>query len=202
MSKHPVAVRSRYMLRLAICSTLALAVILLTACSVSPTHSVTAPTATGARATVTATPLPLPTSVIVLRFSGYPEQNRVAPFKMTSQDVAKVMRLYQAARALPLNQFNPGCPQDVDIGYELSFMYGNAIVLQVMLRGGCPVAELSGVHGCREWTPDFTAQIAATLGIPVTTLEPPNGLVNTADSTGPFAQGLPTPPILVAGVCL
>lgn len=200
MSKYQATMRFRLaLLRLVIWSALAIATILLAACDSSSTDRGIQPAATVVPAT--ATPLPPPTSLIVLRFSGYPEQNRVAPFQMTSQDASKVQQLYQTARALPPSQFNPGCPQDVDIGYELSFMHGSTIVLQVMLRGGCPVAELSGVHGCRMWTPDFTAQIAATLGIPVTTLEPPNGLVNTAGPTGPFAQGLPTPPILVAGLC-
>ncbi|HEU4783724.1 MAG TPA: hypothetical protein VFS83_10320, partial [Ktedonobacterales bacterium] len=69
--------------RLAVCA-LALAIVLLAACGVSPAAN-GSPTATVIQAT--ATPLP-PTSVTVLRFGGPADENRVAPFTKTTQDAA------------------------------------------------------------------------------------------------------------------
>ncbi|HEU4783725.1 MAG TPA: hypothetical protein VFS83_10325 [Ktedonobacterales bacterium] len=201
MRRKQVTTRSRRtLLRVALSSAIALAMLLLAACGSSAR---TQPAATVVHATATATPLPAPTSLIVVRLSGFVEQNRVAPFQMTAQDTAKVLHLYQAARALPPAAPRISCALSRAIGYELSFMHENTVVLQVLLIFGCPTAEVSGLPGCRAWPPDFTAQIAATLGVPVTTLQPPppNGLVNTAGPNGPFAQPLPTEPVLVSEKC-
>lgn len=196
-----VTTRSRsVLLQVALSSAFALALFLLAACSSSAR---TQPTATIVHATATATPLPAPTSLIVVRLSGFVEQNRVAPFQMTAQDTAKVLQLYQAARTLPPVPPRISCALSRAIGYELSFMHDNTVVLQVLLIFGCPTAEVSGLPGCRAWPPDFTAQIASTLGVPMTTLQPPppNDLVNTASPSGPFAQAAPTEPILISAKC-
>lgn len=174
--------------RLAVFGILVLAIVLLAACGVSPAASQTPPTATVIQAT--ATPLP-PTSVTVLRFGGPADQNRVAPFTKTAQDAANVQRLYNAVFALPPNQPRAvGCPIDLFIGYELSFMHGNTLVLEVLMTGGCPIVKLVGLSGCHTWTSDFTEQIAATLGV---TLQPRYTSLNTAGPNGPFAPAVPTP---------
>lgn len=174
--------------RLAVFSALVLALVLLAACGVSPVATGTPTTGTVIQAT--ATPLP-PTSVTVLRFGGQANQNRVAPFMKTAQDAASVQRLYNAAFALPPNQPRAvGCPIDLFIGYELSFMHGDTLVLEVLMTGGCPIVKLVGLSGCHTWTSDFTAQIAATLGV---TLPPLYTSLNTAGPKGPFAPAVPTP---------
>ena len=175
--------------RMVALSALMLAIVLLTACGAASTTS-GAPTAPPIRAT--ATPLP-PTSVTVLRFGGQVEVTHVAPFQRTSQDASNVLRLYQATYALPPPATQGAwCPIDLFIGYELSFKRGATVVLDVLLTGGCHIAKLINLPGCRAWPHDFTAQIAATLGVPVTTLEPPYGLLNTAGPNGPFAQPGPS----------
>jgi hypothetical protein len=178
--------------RLALFGALAWAIILLAACGGLPAASGAAPTPTGARAT--ATPLP-PTSVTVLRFGGSSDETHVAPFQMTAQDATSVQHLYEAVHALPHDPHRIGCPNNLGIGYELSFMRGDTLVLEVLLTGGCPTAKLLNSSNCRAWTPAFTAQIAATLGVAETTLEPPNGLVNTASPNGPFAPFGPIPSV-------
>ncbi|HEY7343379.1 MAG TPA: hypothetical protein VH591_21085 [Ktedonobacterales bacterium] len=168
-----------------------MATTLLSACGVS---SVGTPIATKVRDTATATPLPLPTSLIVLRYS--PEDNRVAPFQQTSQDATKIQQLYHALNALPFKVSGISCPQYAQgLGYELSFMDGNTLVLQVMLQT-CYGVSISTSSDCRQWTPDLTAQIAETLGVPASMLGPAEKLLNTAGPNGPFAQPAPTPPIL------
>ena len=155
------------------------------------------------RATATATVLPLPTSIIVVRLSGFVQQNRVAPFHITSEDAAKVTQLYNIARALPRTYAGPGCPEDRAIGYEVTLMHGATVILQVLMICHCHMLEVSGLPGCRDWPPSFTTQVADTLGVLVTTLYPatPDGLLNTAGPNGPFAQAVPTEPVLVSEKC-
>jgi hypothetical protein len=183
--------QTRMLPRMVTLGTLMPAIVLLTACGAASTTS-GAPTATPIRAT--ATPLP-PTSVTVLRFGGSAEQNHVAPLQRTSRDTTSVQRLYQAAYALPPASQGAWCPIDRFIGYELTFQHGDTVMLEVLLSGGCPSAKLVQSSTCRAWTPNFTAQMAATLGVPVTTLAPPKGLLNTAGPDGPFAPFGPTPPV-------
>ena len=204
MSSQKAALRSRCSLaRLMASGGLALAIALLAACGSSLVGSGAQPTVTAIRATATATPPPPPTSVTVVRLSGFVEQNRVAPFQMTSLDIPKVQQLYQTARTLPRAIPRFSCPADSATGYEVSFMYGTTIVLQVLMIGNCHMLEVSGLPGCRDWPPSFTTQVADTLGVPVTTLYPstPNGLLNTAGPNGPFAQPFPTEPVLISERC-
>ncbi|HEX5441338.1 MAG TPA: hypothetical protein VFW76_10665, partial [Ktedonobacterales bacterium] len=114
-----------------------------------------------------------------------------------------VLRLYDTARLLPRKYGGPSCPEDRAVGYELSFMHGTTVVLQVLMIGNCHMLEVSGLPGCRDWPPTFTAQVADTLGVPVTTLypPPPGGLFNSAGTNGPFAQAFPTEPVLVSEKC-
>lgn len=176
--------------RLTLASALALAIVLLASCGVSPAASQTPPTSTVIQAT--ATPLP-PTSVTVLRYS--PQDNRVPPFQQSTQDAAKVQQLYQMLDTLPDKAPSISCPlYAYGMGYELSFMSDNTLVLQVMLQT-CYGVSISNMKGCRQWTPALTAQVAATLGVPASTLETQN-VINTAAPGGPFAQPAPTPPIL------
>jgi len=176
--------------RLAVFSALALAIVLLAACGVSPAATRTPPTSTVIQAT--ATP-PSPTSLTVLRYS--PQDNQVPPFRQTTQDAAKVQQLYQLLDTLPHKEPTISCPlYGYGMGYELSFMAGNTLVLQVMLQT-CYGVSISNVKGCRQWTPALTSQIASTLGVPASTLEVAN-VIDTAGPGGPFAQPVPTPPIL------
>lgn len=152
-------------------------------------------------ATATATVLPKPTSLTVLRFGGVYDSH-VAPFQMSTQDITKVQQLYDATVAQPPYSYRGAwCPADMGIGYELTFTSGDTVVRQVLLTGGCPTEKLSNPQGCRDWTPALTAQVAATVGVPVTTLEPAYGLRNTAGPNGPFAPGGPTPPVVVPQSC-
>jgi hypothetical protein len=185
-----VTTRSRSaLLRVALPSAFALAMLLLAACGSSAR---TQPTATVVHATATATPLP-PTSLTVLRYS--PQDNRVPPFQQSTQDAAKVQQLYHMLDTLPDKAPSISCPlYAYGMGYELSFMDGNTLVLQVMLQT-CYGVSISNAKGCRQWTPALTAQIAATLGVPASTLETQN-VINTTGPGGPFAQPAPTPPIL------
>ena len=184
--------RASVLPRLAMFITLMLAIISLAACGVTSNGAHAGPATTTAHAT--ATPLPVPTLLTVLRYS--PEDNRVALFQQTSQDVAKVQQLYRALDTLPYKAPGIGCPLYAEgFGYELSFMQGNTLVLQVMLQT-CYGVSISNSPGCRQWTPALTEQIAATLGVPVSTLGPTDKLLNTAGPNGPFAQPAPTPPIL------
>lgn len=204
MSRQQATKRSRHPpLRLTAYSALASVIVLLAACALPSTGNTALPTATVVRVPATATPPPPPTSVIVVRLSGFVAQTRVAPFQMTSHDVPKVQQLYQTARALPANHSAFGCTQSQAIGYELSFMHGATLVAQVLMINGCRLLEVSGLPGCRDWPPSFTTQVAATLGVPVTTLYPatPDGLLNTAGPNGPFAQAVPTEPVLVSEKC-
>jgi hypothetical protein len=179
---------------LAILTALVLALVLLAACGASPNGTKAEPTATIVRANATATSLPLPTSLTVLRYS--PQDNRVGPFQQTSQDAAKVQELYRALDTLPYKVPAIGCPLYAEgFGYELSFMQGNTLVLQVMLQT-CYGVSISNSPDCRQWAPALTEQIAATLGVPVSALGPTDKLLNTAGPNGPFAQPAPTPPIL------
>ena len=179
--------------RLAVYGVLTLAITLLTACGASPATKGSQPTATVSRATETPQP---PTSVIVMRFGGESNENHVAPFQRAVQDSASTQRLYRAVYAQPPYTYAAvGCLQDRFIGYELSFMRGETLVLEVLLSGGCPIIKIVGVPGCRVWTSDFTSQIADALGISAATLEPPDGLVNTASANGPFAPLGPTPSV-------
>lgn len=195
MRRHRVTTRSQWATpRLAIEIALVLAFVLLAACKASPNGTKTEPTSTTERATATATLLPVPTSLTVLHYS--PQDNRVGPFQQTSQDAAKVRQLYRALDTLPYKAPGIGCPLYAEgFGYELTFMQGNTLVLQVMLQT-CYGVSTSNSPGCRQWTPALTAQIAATLGVPVSTLGPTDKLLNTAGPNGPFAQPAPTPPIL------
>lgn len=198
MSRHQVKV----LLKLPILSTFALAIILLAACGPSQGSGSAPPAATVARATATVPPLPAPTSVIVLRLGGFGEYTHVAPFQMTAQDTARVSQLYHAVSVLPLST-RVSCPRDQGVGYELSFLNGNTLVLQVVMDDACQLVKISSTSGpaCRQWTPAFTAEIATTLGVSATTLEPPNGLLNTAKPNGPLAQPVPTPPVLTPKSC-
>ena len=193
---------------LAACSVLVLVVMLLVACG-SPVSSGNAhPTATPARITATATPPSAPTSVIVVRLGGIGQETHVAPFQMTTQDSARVTQLYQATYALSRYSRGAfGCAQDQGVGYELSFLHGDTLVLQAVMDDACKSVLLSSGPGLpcpdltRDWTPAFTAQIAAALAVPTATIEPPNGLYNTAGPNDPLAQGAPTPPVIVPKHC-
>ncbi len=199
MSDPQISRRYKWMpFRLPFGSGLALAGILLTACGVS---TATNSKSTTAHVTSTSTPSLPPTSVTVLRFGGLSSQNHVAPFQRTVQDAASVQRLYNAVYALPSPPTNVTCPQDRVIGYQLSFMRGNMLVLQVLLSGGCPVAALSNPPDCRRWTHALDTQLAATLEVPESTLVPLSNLFNTAGPTGPFAPYGPTPPVLTNFHC-
>lgn len=186
-----VATRSRWaLLRVALSSAFVLAIVLLAACGVSPAAAGMPPTAPVIRATAT---LPAPTSLTVLRYS--PQDNRVPPFQQTTQDTAKVQQLYHMLDTLPYETPGISCPlYAYGMGYELSFMAGNTLVLQVMLQT-CYGVSASNSSDCRQWTPALTAQVAATLGVPASTLETQN-VINTARPGGPFAQPAPTPPLL------
>lgn len=190
MRRHLVASLSP----LAIFVALMLAIISLAACGVSSSDIHAAPTTATAHASTTATPLPLPTSLTVLRYS--PEDNRAAPFQQTTSDTAKIQQLYHTLDALPYKAPSSSCPlYAYGTGYELSFMQGDTLVLQVMLQT-CYGVSISNSKSCRQWTPALTSQLAATFGVPSSALEPKN-VINTAGPNGPFAQPAPTPPILL-----
>jgi hypothetical protein len=203
MSSNQTPRRSKRALsRTVVVCNVVLAILVLAACGVSPSTSGVSPTATVARTTASETPPLPPTSITVLRFSQYPQQNRVAPFVKTSEDTASVQRLYHAVFALPPPPSPPPwCPQDVGVGYQLSFIHNNTVVLQVVLSGSCSYAAISNPPECRNWTRAFIAQVAATLRVPDATLEPLDSLLNTAGPSGPFAPISPTPPILTNRIC-
>ena len=200
MNKHQTTTLPCWALsRLAVFSAILLTAILLAACGATPAASGTPSTITA-----TASPLSAPTSVIVLRLGGFGEQTRVAPFQMTTHDTARVMQLYQAVYALP--PYPPdriSCALDQGVGYELSFMHGETLVLQVVMDDACRLILISSPPAplCRDWIPAFTAQITATVGTSVTTIDPPSGLYHTAGPNGPFAQGAPTPPVFTHKRC-
>lgn len=187
--------------RLAVFGILVLAIVLLAACGAAPATNGAPLTATSTTIRATTTPLP-PTSVTIVRFSTTDRQ--VAPFQRTTQDATKIHQLYRMLDTLPYKSPSggSGCLLVTErMGYELSFMHDNTLVLQVVLQGGCPGVHLSSSSDCRQWTLALTTQIAATFDVSTSTVAPLEGLINTTGPNGPFAQPAPTPPVLVPMHC-
>lgn len=179
---------------------LALVLIALAACRDTHTPARAATVTLRLSLTTTTTPpaMSSPTTVSVSRFSAF-EGNRVAPFEKSVSDPSSVRRLYDAILSQPAYPWRySGCPIDVGLGYLLMFSAGGALVKQVVLTGGCPTVTLSFPKECLQWTPALTDQIAATLGVPSSTL---TSAFDMAGPNGPFAPEFPMPPIYAATTC-
>ncbi|MGH2485828.1 MAG: hypothetical protein ACRDHE_07450 [Ktedonobacterales bacterium] len=118
-----------------------------------------------------------------------------------SDDSSKVQTLYAAILAAPPPVHIDWCPADIGADYQLTFTSGPTIVLQIQMLEGCRKLVLSDSAGCRVWDGKFVAQLADTLGIPVSALLTGGSLINTAGPNGPFAPQVPTPPLLTPTHC-
>ena len=183
----------------AVLAALVIMATLLAACGSSPSNG--GRSSTAETTTATATTLAAPTTLDVLRFGG-PLANRVTPFETRTDDATKVQQLYNAILALPPLPSFGGCPEDIGAGYELSFTANGSLVFQAEMVGGCPTARLPKPYECRVWNAAFVAQVAATLGVPPSTLMPSAGLRDTAGQSGPFAPSAPTPPVITVDRCV